>query len=126
MVDNAPTSSATADLFVQHHWGDDRFDYILEQMPGVSRAKNLGASRARFDLLAFTDDDALPDPGWLSALTRTFASPQVSCVTGLTLPSNLAGPFAVRTPRGPPSSTRRRSVVLSVDFPGPVNRKFSS
>ena len=89
VVDNAPTSDATSSLFLQNHGSDDRFDYILEESPGVSRAKNLGAAMARFDLLAFTDDDALPDPGWLSAITRAFASPQVSCVTGLTLPANL-------------------------------------
>jgi GT2 family glycosyltransferase len=89
VVDNAPTSDATSKLFCRDYWSDDRFDYVLEQSPGVSRAKNLGAAHARFDLLAFTDDDAVPDPGWLSALTRAFAAPQVSCVTGLTLPANL-------------------------------------
>jgi GT2 family glycosyltransferase len=89
VVDNAPTSDATSTLFLRNHGSDDRFDYVVEESPGVSRAKNLGASMARFDLLAFTDDDAIPDLGWLSALTRAFASPQVSCVTGLTLPANL-------------------------------------
>jgi GT2 family glycosyltransferase len=89
VVDNAPTNDATSTLFFGNHWRDDRFDYILEEAPGVSRAKNTGASQAAYDLLAFTDDDALPDPGWLAALVRAFASPQVTCVTGLTLPSNL-------------------------------------
>jgi GT2 family glycosyltransferase len=89
VVDNAPTTDATSALFCRDYWTDERFDYMLEELPGVSKAKNLGAAQARFDLLAFTDDDAVPDPGWLSALTRAFAAPQVSCVTGLTLPSNL-------------------------------------
>jgi GT2 family glycosyltransferase len=89
VVDNAPSSDATFALFRGSHWSDDRFGYVLEVSPGVSRAKNLGASMAKYDLLAFTDDDAIPDRGWLTALTSAFASPSVSCVTGLTLPSNL-------------------------------------
>ncbi len=40
----------------------------------------------------------------------------------LTPPSNFAGPFAVSTPFGPPFRTRRRSVVLRVDLPGPLKR----
>ena len=43
-----------------------------------------------------------------------------------TPPWNVAGPFAVSTPFGPPPKTRSRSVTLRVVFAGPSNRKFSS
>jgi cellulose synthase/poly-beta-1,6-N-acetylglucosamine synthase-like glycosyltransferase len=39
--------------------------------------------------VAFNDDDAAPDPGWLRALTRHFDDPTVLCVTGLTMPLEL-------------------------------------
>src|SRR5262245_12934782 len=39
---------------------------------GPARARNFGASRARFTHLAFTDDDCLPSPRWLSALASAF------------------------------------------------------
>jgi GT2 family glycosyltransferase len=39
--------------------------------------------------VAFIDDDAVPDPGWLQALLRNFQDPQVYAVTGLTMPAEL-------------------------------------
>src|SRR6185369_2746622 len=38
------------------------------------------------EIVAFTDDDAVPEPGWLANLLRNFADPRVKCATGLTLP----------------------------------------
>jgi hypothetical protein len=35
------------------------------------------------------DDDAVPDPAWLRALVVNFGSPNVMCVTGLTMPVEL-------------------------------------
>jgi GT2 family glycosyltransferase len=39
--------------------------------------------------VAFTDDDARVDPGWLKALLRNFADPMVAMVTGITMPLEL-------------------------------------
>ena len=50
--------------------------------PGVGRAMNVGARAARGDVIAFIDDDAVPEPGWLDALVRDFADPTVAAVTG--------------------------------------------
>jgi GT2 family glycosyltransferase len=36
---------------------------------GLSRARNLGVSTASGDVLAFLDDDVLPEPDWLEAIT---------------------------------------------------------
>jgi len=44
---------------------------------GVSAARNAAASQAEGGLLAFTDDDTEPDPGWLAALAASHrARPQ--------------------------------------------------
>lgn len=61
--------------------------------PGSYAARNAGAAAARGGLLAFTDADCRPDPGWLAALAAAAAA------TPGTL---LAGP--VRMTSGAPSS----------------------
>ena len=38
------------------------------EAPGASRARNAGWRAARHSLVAFTDDDCRPQPGWLDAL----------------------------------------------------------
>jgi len=50
----------------------DRLDVtMIEQTnSGPAAARNAGAAHARGDLLAFTDDDCLPDRGWLRAFAE--------------------------------------------------------
>jgi GT2 family glycosyltransferase len=43
----------------------------------------LGASEARAEVVSFLDDDAEPWPGWLAALLRHYAGPDVGGVGGL-------------------------------------------
>jgi GT2 family glycosyltransferase len=54
----------------------EHLDLRLERQAnaGPAAARNAGASRARGGLLAFTDDDCVPDRDWLSALARAAAS----------------------------------------------------
>lgn len=63
---------------------------VAEPRPGLSRARNAGVHAARHELIAFTDDDAIPGPGWLRSIVEPFAAdPGVGCVTGPVLPSAL-------------------------------------
>ena len=48
----------------------------------VSRARNIGIAAAAGDLVAFVDDDAVPEPSWLSRLTAAFDDPRVEAATG--------------------------------------------
>lgn len=47
---------------------------VREDLPGASRARNAGWRAARHELVALTDDDCLPDPGWLTAYAAASAS----------------------------------------------------
>ena len=50
--------------------------------PGTSLARNAGLVATATPLVAFTDDDCLPQPGWTFALAEAFTDPAVGLVTG--------------------------------------------
>lgn len=87
VVDNAPTDDATERLVQSRH---PRIRYAREPKPGLSWARNRAIEEARGDILAFTDDDAVVDPGWVRALSAVFrADAAVMVVTGLVVPYEL-------------------------------------
>ena len=90
VVDNAPSDDRTRDLVTELAREDPRFRYTSEPRPGLSRARNHGLATAKFDLVAFTDDDIRVDQGWPAALAAGFSSdPEAVCVTGVVVPSAL-------------------------------------
>jgi len=54
--------------------------------PGKSAALNVAVARARGDLLVFTDDDVLPEPGWLAAFADAFATSDADFAAGRIFP----------------------------------------
>lgn len=87
VIDNAPRTSATADVIRQRFANMPRLRYVLERRPGLSTARNRGIMEARGSILAFTDDDTVPTPTWLAALVAAFRGAEnVTCVTGLAFP----------------------------------------
>ncbi len=85
VVDNAPSSPATRDAVS----GFDGVTYVREPRPGLSVARNTGIRASRGDIVAFTDDDVVVHPQWLSALYQAFDDPQVVGVTGPLVPAEL-------------------------------------
>jgi GT2 family glycosyltransferase len=87
VVDNAPETTDTEDLLRRHY---PEVRYVKEPRPGLDWARNRAILEARGELLAYTDDDVIVDPGWVSALVRVFtADPEVMAVTGLVIPDEL-------------------------------------
>ncbi len=69
-----------------------RLEYIEITHAGPAAARNAGILQARGRIIAFTDDDCLPAPDWLSALLRAFNSDPGLCgVGGRTLPAPRSG-----------------------------------
>jgi GT2 family glycosyltransferase len=54
----------------------------LPASAGPAAARNAGAGRARGEVLAFTDDDCRPEPGWLAALAAALDGPEPLLVGG--------------------------------------------
>jgi GT2 family glycosyltransferase len=87
VVDNAPTTPRTAKIAV-----DYPVRYLCEPQIGLDNARNCGLRAASHPIVAYTDDDAVPDLKWATAITEPFADPSVGCVTGLVMPLELETP----------------------------------
>ncbi|MDX6561477.1 MAG: hypothetical protein QOD65_1291 [Gaiellales bacterium] len=88
VVDNRPATSGVRRALAE--CSDARIRVVDEPRQGLSRARNAGLAQARGEIVAFTDDDTVPDPQWLVWLERAFADPSApACVTGLILPYEL-------------------------------------
>lgn len=61
-----------------------------EESIGVSGARNLGIRRARGDILAFIDDDAIAEKKWIESLVNTYQKSDAIAVGGTVLPIWLA------------------------------------
>ena len=87
LVDNAPSTEATR-LLVSRDYPKIR--YVLEPRPGLDSARNRVIQEARGEIVAYTDDDVVVDPGWVTALVPLFVrDPDVMAVTGLVVPYEL-------------------------------------
>ncbi|WP_455130276.1 glycosyltransferase family 2 protein [Propionibacterium acidifaciens] len=90
VVDNAPATGRTRAALAGLE--DARLRIVEQAVPGLSWARNTGVAAARRPVIAFTDDDALVDPGWLVALLDPLASDPdrvIGATTGMVLPAEL-------------------------------------
>ncbi|WP_232843340.1 glycosyltransferase family 2 protein [Corynebacterium hindlerae] len=93
VVDNDPTSGNVAQQL--EAISDPRLRIVAESRRGLSFARNTGVSVSTGDVVAFTDDDAITDRHWLSALLAVFEADdegRVGAVTGPVFPAELLHP----------------------------------
>jgi glycosyltransferase involved in cell wall biosynthesis len=88
VVDDASTD-ATADLAAE--WGARVVR--LQEQSGPAAARNAGLEAARAPLIAFTDADCEPSPGWLPALAGALASADIASGPIHPRPGAAPGPF---------------------------------
>ena len=86
VVDNNSTDQ-TRDV-VQEAARETRWPmcYAFETRQGLSHARNRGIQEAHGEWVAFTDDDVIPDPGWLSSLWKAAREYDADSVGGPILP----------------------------------------
>jgi GT2 family glycosyltransferase len=82
---------ATGEVVTEIARSDPRVRYVHTMPPGLSRAYNVGAGLTSGPILAFTDDDCVARPDWLSSIARAFAAePDAELMYGrVALPSDL-------------------------------------
>lgn len=81
VVDNAPRTDHTRTVVMTYG-----ARYVLEPRPGLDCARNAGLRAARASIVAYTDDDAVPNPEWAEALRSALADQEVAGVAGAMLP----------------------------------------
>ena len=84
VVDNSSTDWGAREVAAR--WGAR---YVVEPIVGASRARNRGALECSSEVVAYLDDDAVPEPGWLSAIAAEFSDPLVMAVAGKVLALSL-------------------------------------
>jgi glycosyltransferase involved in cell wall biosynthesis len=95
VVDNSPGDPLIEKLASEHG-----ARYVVERRLGLSRARNMAVAQSTSDVVAFIDDDAVPDEKWLEFLLQPFVDPQVGTVTGrIVTPDSQALTADQMTPR---------------------------
>ena len=87
VVDNASNDNAAKSI--ADVWSAR---YITEPTIGLSRSRNRGARHSEAEIVAFIDDDAVPNTDWLCNLIEEFSDPNVMAVTGLISPTKPSYP----------------------------------
>src|SRR5262249_28122863 len=80
------------------------FRLIRTPNRGLSSARNTGMAAATGEIVAYIDDDAYPDPHWLTYLAHTFTTTEHPAVGGPNIPPPADGPIATcvaHAPGGP-------------------------
>lgn len=65
-----------------------RIRYRCFRKPNICRARNIAIDAAAGEIVAFIDDDAVPEPDWLRQLVLPFQSPGVGAVAGTVRAAN--------------------------------------
>lgn len=73
---------------------DRRFRYFKQENKGPATARNLGISKAKGKIIAFTDADCITHKDWLKFIYLSFKNNDIECVKGRTEVANSDSSFA--------------------------------
>ncbi|MEA2125350.1 MAG: hypothetical protein QOI80_2132 [Solirubrobacteraceae bacterium] len=82
VVVNGPSDDGTAELLRERA---DAVRVVDSPLRRLSVSRNLGIGAAAGEIVAFIDDDAVPEPRWLEDLAAAYDGPAVGGAGGLTL-----------------------------------------
>lgn len=85
VVDNSEDAAARK-AFADEARSMPGVDLVYSSPPGLSRARNVALQRCTTELIAYIDDDARPEPGWLTALVEGFQASGASVLAGPIVP----------------------------------------
>ena len=67
---------------------DNRVKLVAFDAANISAARNAAIAEAAGDIVAFIDDDAVPEPSWLDHLAAPFAEPGIAATGGYVIGRN--------------------------------------
>lgn len=68
--------------------GCNAFELLHQEKPNISIARNTGLAAAAGEVVAFIDDDAVPEPTWADSLLAAFEQDAIAAATGPVLGRN--------------------------------------
>ncbi len=77
VVDNGSKSPAPDEIS-----NNKNIRFVSEKKPGSYAARNTGASKAKGEILAFTDSDCIPDTDWLKNADKLFVATDCDSIGG--------------------------------------------
>jgi GT2 family glycosyltransferase len=95
---------ATKTIIERRQGGAVPIVYVRQQRRGLSASRNAALAQVSHPIVAVTDDDCVPDPGWIEVIERAFDSPTAPhALTGRVLPlgPEVPGTYAVATRESP-------------------------
>lgn len=128
VVDNNSTDNTSQVIEERYKNDKKKVIYIKEPNIGLHNARHAGAKIARGEILAYTDDDVICDPNWLSELIKPYSDQRVGCVGGKILPKwEVKPPKWVRHERyqGNLSLLDWRDEIKELKTPGIYGNNFS-
>lgn len=125
VVDNAPRTPATRTLVESLQREHPKIRYARQEVRGISAARNLALTEAKTEIVIFTDDDVVADPGWIEPIRRAMAAEiSIGIVLGLVPPAELESSAQRYFGRRLPWSSHLERVRLSTDQPQPYELAF--
>jgi GT2 family glycosyltransferase len=92
VVVDSGTGAGSADFLRERFGAHPQLRCVEEPREGASLSRNAGLAVAQGEIVAFTDEGAEVDEGWIRALVGAMEETGVECVTGPALPLELETP----------------------------------